>query len=110
MTGVMPVAGRRAASLAIAMAVPLRNPYGVRSSAVSAQGDPDRLGLGVLSEGLHAIVAAAEPGLAVTAEGGRDVALAVAVDSDRPCPDGTRSSQGEVDVAGPYGGGQAVGG
>src|SRR5262245_25064736 len=64
----------------------------------SAQGEPDRLLLGVLLERLEALVAAAEAGLLVAAERRRDVALGVGVDADGAGTDSSCDADRAVQV------------
>src|SRR5262249_27458945 len=75
----------------------------------SAERDPDRLQLGVLIEGLEAVVAAAEARLLEAAERRRDVSLAVAVDADRPRPETAGEAGRGIAVVGEDRGGETVG-
>src|SRR5205823_1884584 len=77
--------------------------------ASSAKGDPDRLLFRVLVERLEALVAAAEAGLLVAAEGRRDVALGVGVHADGAGSQRPSDPERGVEVPGVHGRREAVG-
>src|SRR5215218_2464229 len=79
------------------------------AAATSAERDPDRFLLGVLLEGLEALIAAPEARLLVAAERRRDVALGVGVHADDPGPQGPCHTERRVQIPRVHGRREAVG-